>query len=65
MAERARFFDGRKFMWDGQPYEDEKKAAEVEKEYREKGFEVQRGTEDGKVLLYSRRVVTEVVVDQA
>ena len=65
MAERARFFDGRKFMWNGEQYDDKKKAAEVEKEYKEKGFEVQRCTEDGKVLLYSRRVVTEVVVDQA
>ena len=65
MAERARFFDGRKFMWDGQEYDDQNKAAEAEKEYKEKGFEVQRCTEDGKVLLYSRRVVTEVVVDQA
>ncbi len=64
MAERARFFDGRKFMWDGQPYDDKKKAAEVQKEYEEKGFEVESYTEDGKVLLYSRRIVTEVVVDQ-
>lgn len=63
MAERARFFDGRKFMWDGVEYDDEKKAAEVEREYKEKGFEVQSCTENGKLLLYSRRVVTEVVVD--
>ena len=63
MAERARFFDGRKFMWDGVEYDDDKKAAEVEKEYKEKGFEVQSCTENGKLLLYSRRVVTEVVVD--
>jgi hypothetical protein len=65
MAERARFFDGKKFMWDGQQYDDEKKADEMEKQYREKGFEVQCCSEDGKVLLYTRRVVTEAVVDQA
>jgi len=65
MAERARFFDGRKFMWDGQPYDDEIRAAEVEKEYREKGFEVQRCTEDGKVLLYTRRLAAEAVAGQA
>lgn len=64
MAERARFFDGRKFMWNGTEYDDEKTAVEVEKEYKEKGFEVQRCTENGKLLLYTRRVVTEVVVDQ-
>jgi hypothetical protein len=64
MAERARFFDGKKFMWDGQPYDDKNKAAETEKEYREKGFEVQICTENDKVLLYTRRVATEAVVNQ-
>jgi hypothetical protein len=63
MAERARFFDGRKFMWDGEEYQEKKKVAEVEKQYRENGFEVERCTEGGKTLLYTRRVVTEVVVD--
>lgn len=63
MAERARFFDGRKFMWDGVEYDDETKAAEAEKEYKEKGFEVQRCTEDGKALLYSRRVASEAAAN--
>lgn len=60
---KARFFDGKKFMWDGLEYDDEEKAGEVEKEYAEKGFEVQSCSEDGKVFLYTRRVVTEVVVE--
>jgi len=64
MAERARFFDGKKFMWDGEQYEDKKKAAEVQEQYREKGFEVESCTEDGKLLLYTRRTVTEVVGDK-
>jgi hypothetical protein len=64
MAERARFFDGRKFMWDGREYDGENQAAEVKKEYREKGFDVQSCTEDGKVLLYSRRVAAEATPDQ-
>ncbi len=64
MAERARFFDGKKFMWDGIEYDDKRKAAEMEKEYREKGFEVQQCTEDGKVLLYSRRVAAEATASQ-
>lgn len=63
MAERARFFDGRKFMWDGEEYQEKEKVAEAQKQYREKGFEVESCTEDGKTLLYTRRVVTEVVVD--
>jgi len=50
-------------MWDGQEYDDKKKAGEVEKEYREKGFDVQNYSESGKILLFTRRVVTEVVVE--
>jgi len=64
MAEKVRFFEGKKFLWDGEEYDDEEKARAVEKQYREKGFEVQRCTQEGKVLLYTRRVVTEVVVDE-
>ena len=60
---KARFFDGKKFMWDGLEYGDEKKAGSVEKGYAEKGFDVRACREDGKVFLYTRRVVTEVVVE--
>ena len=63
MADRVRFFDGKKYMWDGQEYEDKKKAREVEKEYRAKGFDVQNCSEDKKILLYTRRVVTEIVLE--
>ncbi len=62
MAEKARFFEGRKFMWDGEEYDNEEKASAVEKQYREKGFEVAIVREGGKALLYTRRIVTEVVV---
>ena len=63
MAEQARFFNGKKFMWDGEEYESEKQASSVEKEYRKKGFEVQSYKEEGKVYLYTRRVVTEIVLE--
>ncbi len=63
MAVRSQLFDGKKYMWDGQEYDDKKKAGEVEKEYREKGFDVQNYSESGKILLFTRRVVTEVVVE--
>ena len=63
MALRSQWFDGKKYMWDGREYDDRKKAGEVEKEYREKGFDVQSCKEDGKILLFTRRVVTEVVVE--
>lgn len=62
MAEKVRYFDGKKFMWDSGEYPDKKTAEEVRKRYSENGFEVQSCNEDGKILLYTRRVVTEVVV---
>ncbi len=63
MAEKVRFFEGKKFMWDGEEYDSEEKGSSVEKEYAEKGFMVQACREDGKVFLYTRRVVTEVEVE--
>ncbi|MBC8470164.1 MAG: hypothetical protein H8D56_11895 [Planctomycetes bacterium] len=60
---KARLFDGKKFMWDGLEYDDEEKAGSVEKGYAEKGFEVRTCSEEGKVFIYTRRVVTEVVVE--
>ncbi len=62
MADRVRFFEGKKFMWDGQEYSGKKKADEVKKKYVEDGFDVESCREGGKVLLYTRRIVTEVEV---
>jgi len=64
MAVKVRLFEGKKFVCDGEEYENKAKADEAEKNYRDKGFEVESCSEDGKVRLYTRRVVTEVVVDQ-
>ncbi|MHC4117941.1 MAG: hypothetical protein ACYSWO_10585 [Planctomycetota bacterium] len=63
MADRARFFEGKKFMWDGEEYSSKNDADEARKQYAEHGFEVESCSEGGKVLLYTRRVVTEVVVE--
>ena len=63
MAEQARFFDGKKFMWDGVEYDSEKNAKAARKQYMENGFEVQMCCDEGNVLLYTRRVVTEIVLE--
>ena len=64
MAEQARFFDGKKFMWDGEEYDSEKKAKAAQKQYKEKGFDIELCRDDeGNVLLYTRRIVTEIVLD--
>ncbi len=63
MALQARIIDDKKFMWDGIEYEDENKAKAAEKEYLDKEFEVRMVKEKGKVLLFTRRVVTEIVIE--
>ena len=64
MAEKTRFFEGKKFLWDGEEYDNKGKAKSVEKKYTEKGFEVRMWRENEKVLLYTRRIVTEIVLDE-
>jgi hypothetical protein len=56
--------DDKKYMWDGKLYETEDEARKVKEEYEKENFEVHitKG-EEGKFLVYSRRVVTEVVVE--
>ena len=61
--QNVRIFDGKKFMWDGKPYDEEKDAREVIASYEKEGFETRMFKEEGKYLVYSRRVVTEVVVE--
>ncbi len=63
MALVSRIIDDKKFMWDGIEYEDEKKAKTAEMEYRAKEFEVRMVKEKGKLLLFTRRVVTEIVIE--
>jgi hypothetical protein len=64
MPAQVRFFDDKKYFWDGQEYGTEEAARDREKEYAENGFEVRLWPESGQVLLYTRRVATEVVVEE-
>ncbi len=61
--DKARIFDSKKYMWDGEDYEAEAAARENIKKYSDDGFETKLIEEDGKYLVYSRRVVTEIVVE--
>ena len=61
--QNVRFFDLRKFMWDGEVH-DSRAAAEAKKsDYEAQQFETQLIEEDAQFLLYTRRVVKEVVVE--
>jgi hypothetical protein len=56
--------DGKKFMWDGQSFGNREEASLVAESYQKNGFEVCMVEEGGKFLVYSRRVVKEVVVTE-
>jgi hypothetical protein len=63
MPDLSKILDGKKFMWDGVVYASEKEAQDTKKKYVDDIFEVELIEEEGQYLLYTRRVVTEVVVE--
>ncbi len=56
--------DGKKFMWDKGIYSTEAEAEEKKSQYERDDFEVVHLREEGKHLLYTRRVVTEIVLEE-
>lgn len=62
-TENYKIIDDKKFMWDGKVYESESEAKDVMGEYKKDNFEVRMLEQEGKNLLYTRRLVTEVVVE--
>jgi hypothetical protein len=61
-ANLAMISDGKKFMWDGQLYDTEEAALRAEQSYHNYNFEVRVVEREGYFLLYTRRVVKELVV---
>ena len=54
----ARKVEGNKFMWDGATYEEEDQARQTMEGYEKDGFEVRLFEEEGRYLVYSRRLAT-------
>ena len=54
--------DGKKFMWDGRIYATREEAGSAAVAYQKDNFEVHVAEGEGKFLVYSRRIVKEVVV---
>jgi len=54
--------EGKKFMWDGSPYATREEACQAEEAYRKNDFEVCVTEDEGKFLVYTRKVIKEVVV---
>jgi len=52
----------KKFMWDGVFYATRQEACPAAEAYQKDNFEVFMTEEEGKVLLYTRKVIKEVVV---
>ncbi len=58
-----KLFDGKKYMWDGEEYPHQAAAEEKIATYAGDGFETRLVNEEGKHLVYTRRVVTDIVVE--
>ncbi|UCH98288.1 MAG: hypothetical protein JSV88_16000 [Candidatus Aminicenantes bacterium] len=63
MADNFKIIDSKKYMWDHEDYQTEAAARENISTYSNDGFETKLIEEDGKYLVYTRRVVTEIVVE--
>jgi hypothetical protein len=59
----SKTIDGKKYMWDGEDHPSESAAQEKMSEYNTDGFETELVEDDGKYYVYTRRVVTEIVVE--
>ena len=55
---------GKKFMWDKGHYSTEEEAHEKMAQYKKDGFEAECMEENGKHLVYTRRLVTEIVLEE-
>ena len=65
MPDSFKIMDTKKFMWDGETYDSRPTAEEAENKYKEQNFETRILEKEGKFLVYTRREVTEVVVEGA
>lgn len=61
--DNVKILDGKKFLWDGIPYNNERDAREAMSTYEQNGFETRLIEEQNKYLVYSRRIVTQVVIE--
>ena len=63
MPDTSKIINGKKFMWDFVIYESKKEAQDTMQKFKDNGFEVELIEEENKYLIYTRRVVTEIVVE--
>ena len=63
MPDSSRLINGKKFMWDGVVYKSKEEAQDVMEKYKKDNFKVELIEEEKQYLLYTRRVVTEIVLE--
>ncbi len=63
MPEPSSIINGKKFMWDNVSYETKKDAEDMKQKYEADKFEVELVEEEKQYFLYTRRLVTEIVID--
>ena len=56
MPVNYKILDNKKYMWDGKEYADQGEAQKVADTYKKDKFEVKLIKEEGKHLIYTRRV---------
>ena len=59
----AKIINGNKFMWDKGSYSTEAEANEKIKKYEREEFETHLVEDERKYFIYSRRIVTEIVLE--
>jgi hypothetical protein len=63
MVTELKIIEGKKYMWDGKTYENDKQAKEIKTKYEKDGFEVQLLKDKNQYVIYTRRVVKDVVLE--
>jgi len=64
MPSLATKIGGKKFMWDKGRYSNEEEARDRMARYEKNGFEAECVEENGIYLVYTRRLVTEIVLEE-
>ena len=64
MANISEKIDRKKFMWDEGNYATEAEAKEKIPKYEKDGFETRLVKEESKFHVYTRRVVTEIILEE-
>jgi hypothetical protein len=64
MPEGYKIIDDKKFMWDAKIHDTENEAKDIALNYEKDNFETRVVLEEGKFLVYNRRVVTQVVIGE-